>query len=184
MSRTIYTSTIAALASDSFNFATLIKFEFDTPIYLTDWYQDVSALSATWASSSHFLGVSNSTESSDLRVNGLSVTLSGVEQSYISIFLSQDYLDVPAKVYRAVFDDSNAIVGAPILVFDGLITGFNIEDNKTESKINVDLASHWKDFEKLNGRKTNYNSQQLHFPQDEGFEFAAKTIKDLKWGRA
>ena len=83
MSRTIDTATIAALASDSFNFATLIKFEFDTPIYLTDWYQDVSALSATWASSSHFLGVSNSTESSDLRVNGLSVTLSGVEHSYI-----------------------------------------------------------------------------------------------------
>jgi len=49
--------------------------------------------------------------------------------------------------------------------------------------LTVEIASHWKDFEKENGRRTNHNTQQLYFDGDLGFEFAAKTIKDLKWGR-
>jgi len=80
-------------------------------------------------------------------------------------------------------DDSDSVIGAPILVFDGLITGYEIDDTEDSSEIVINCASHWKDFEKENGRKTNDNSQKIHFPNDDGFEFAAKTIKDLKWGR-
>ena len=183
MTRAIDPATIAELAKDDFNLATLIKLEFDTPLYITDWDRSISALSATWDSSAHFLSVGDTTETSELRVNTVNLTLSGVEQSYISIFLSQDYIDKPVKIYRAVLDDSDNVIGAPILVFDGLMTGYDIEDTIDSSSVTVNCASHWKDFEKENGRKTNDNSQKIHFPTDEGFEFAAKTIKDLKWGR-
>jgi hypothetical protein len=97
--------------------------------------------------------------------------------------LGDDYIDVPAKIYRAVIDSSDDVVGAPILIFDGLIVGYSIDDTEDESKLTVEIASHWKDFEKENGRRTNHNTQQLYFDGDLGFEFAAKTIKDLKWGR-
>ena len=63
------------------------------------------------------------------------------------------------------------------------MTGYSIEDSEDSSDVTVSAASHWKDFEKENGRRTNDNSQKIYFPSDEGFEFAAKTIKDLKWGR-
>ena len=79
--------------------------------------------------------------------------------------------------------DADAVVGDPILIFDGILTGYSIEDTEEESKVTVQMASHWKDFEKENGRRTNHNSQQLYFAGDEGFEFAPKSIKDLKWGR-
>jgi hypothetical protein len=49
--------------------------------------------------------------------------------------------------------------------------------------IELDIASHWSDFEKRSGRKTNSNSQGLHFTGDKGFDFAANIVKDLKWGR-
>jgi hypothetical protein len=99
------------------------------------------------------------------------------------LFLSQNYIDVPARIYRAVLDDNDVVIGSPILVFNGVITNYDIQDSKSESTVTVQIASHWKDFEKENGRKTNDNSQKIYFPNDEGFEFAAKTIKDLKWGR-
>lgn len=183
MTRSIDAATIAELAKDNFNLATLIQFNLSTTLYLTDWDRNLSALSQTWASSSHFLGVGDVTETSDLRVNTLDVTLSGVEQSYVSIFLAQNYIDRPVKIYRAAINASDAVIGSPILLFEGLITSFNIQDSKDTSTITVQLASHWKDFEKEVGRKTNNNSQSIHFPTDKGFEFAAKTIKDLKWGR-
>ena len=46
------------------------------------------------------------------------------------------------------------------------------------------MASHWADFEKKAGRFSNNNSQQYFFSGDVGFEYAANTVKDLKWGRA
>jgi len=183
MTRLIDSATIAELAKDDFNLATLIRFDFSSVLYLTDWDRDISALSATWNSSPHFLGVGDVKETSDLRVNTVDITLSGVEQSYVSLFLSQNYIDVPARIYRAVLDDNDVVIGSPILVFNGVITNYDIQDSKSESTVTVQIASHWKDFEKENGRKTNDNSQKIHFPNDEGFEFAAKTIKDLKWGR-
>lgn len=183
MTRAIDAATIAELAKDDFNLATLIKLEFDTPLYITDWDRSLSILSSTWISSPHFISAGDVPETSELRVNSINLTLSGVEQSYISIFLSQDYIDKPIQFYRAVLDDSDSVIGAPILVFDGLMTGYEIDDTEDSSEIVINCASHWKDFEKENGRKTNDNSQKIHFPNDDGFEFAAKTIKDLKWGR-
>ena len=183
MTRLIDSATIAELAKDDFNLATLIRFDFSSVLYLTDWDRDISALSATWNSSPHFLGVGDVKETSDLRVNTVDITLSGVEQSYVSLFLSQNYIDVPARIYRAVLDDNDVVIGSPILVFNGVITSYDIQDSKSDSTVTVQIASHWKDFEKENGRKTNDNSQKIYFPNDEGFEFAAKTIKDLKWGR-
>jgi hypothetical protein len=183
MTRTVDAATITALQGDSFNFATLIKIDFSTVLRITDWDRDITALSATWSSSSHILSFGSSSETTDLAVNGIEITLSGVEQSYISIFLSQNYVDVPIKLYRAVLNDSDAVVGAPILVFDGFITSFSIDDTANKSEISIVTASHWADFEKLNGRKTNHNSQQLHFAGDNGFEYAAKTVTDLRWGR-
>ena len=183
MTRSINASTAAALATDSFNLATLVQINFTSVVRLTDWGRSVTALSNTWTSSAHFIGIGDITETSELRVNDLSLTLSGVEQTFVSIFLSNNYIDVPIAVYRAVFDNTDTIIGAPILVFDGVVTGFDITDTEDDSKITVKMASHWKDFEKENGRRTNHNSQQLFFAGDQGFEFAPKSIKDLKWGR-
>jgi len=183
MTRIINSATLSALESDNFNIATLVQINFSSVIRITDWGRSVTALSNTWASSANFIGVGDVTESQELRVNDLSLTLSGVDQTYVAIFLSNNYIDVPINIYRAILNDSDAVIGAPILIFDGIMTGYAIEDTENESKVTVDMASHWKDFEKENGRRTNHNSQQLYFAGDKGFEFAPKSIKDLKWGR-
>ena len=113
----------------------------------------------------------------------MNITLSGVDQTYIALFLNSNYIDTKVSIYRAVMNDAAAVIGSPILIFNGVMTGYEIEDSQSDSTIKIAIASHWKDFEKENGRKTNDNSQKIYFPNDEGFEFAAKTIKELKWGR-
>jgi len=183
MTRSINAQTLSAISGDNFNLATLIHFDFSTDVRITDWARNITAIGNTWTSSGNFLDIDAVTETGELQVNNLNITLSAVEQTYVSIFLAQNYLDIPCNIYRVVLDNTDSVIGAPINIFTGLITGYSIEDSGESSSITVALASHWKDFEKENGRRTNHNSQQLHFAGDEGFEFAAKTIKDLKWGR-
>jgi hypothetical protein len=52
------------------------------------------------------------------------------------------------------------------------------------SNVTITAASHWSDFNKKSGRRTNHNSQQIFFNGDKGFEFAPKIMRDLKWGKA
>lgn len=184
MSRSINATTKAALATDGFRFATLIRIDFTTILYFTDYGSDltVSGL-GTFTDSAHFIEISSVKESGGLKVNNLSIQLSGVEQSYVSIFLQQDYMDRRFRIWRAVIDENDNVIGAPFMFFDGRIAGFSIEDTERESIVNVEVASHWRDFEKIVNRKTNHNSQQVNFSGDMGFEFASKMVKDLRWGR-
>lgn len=183
MSRDIDSATIAALNSDNLNLANLIQMDFDTPIKITDWGRNVSALSTTFNTSSDIIEIDQVNESSELQVNSLNLTFSGVSQTYVSLFFNNDYIDVRVRIWKAVLDNSDSVIGAPILIFDGRIVGYSIVDDEGTSTVDVEVASHWKDFRLTNGRKTNHNTQQLYFAGDLGFEFASETSKDIKWGK-
>jgi len=183
MTRQIDSATIAALNSDNLNMATLVQLDFDTPIKITNWARDVSALSTTFLSSSDLLEIDQVSESSELQVNSLNLTFSGVSQTFVALFLTNDYIDVRTRIWTAVISNTDSVIGEPILIFDGRVTGYGITDTDDNSTVEVEVASHWKDFDKTNGRKTNSNTQQLYFAGDKGFDFAADTVKDIKWGK-
>ncbi len=183
MARGINAATISALQTDAFNMCHLIQFDFSSPIRITDWSRNIAALSNTFLTSSHVLEIGESSETAEIRINSMQITLSGVSQEYISIFLSNNYMDVRARVWKAVIGAADAIVGDPFIVFDGRISGFGIEDSEQDSRVEIEISSHWKDFELRKGRRTNRNSQQYYFAGDLGMDYAGAVVQDLKWGR-
>ena len=66
----------------------------------------------------------------------------------------------------------------------GKIESFEIQEGEKDSTVGLSIVSHWADFEKKNGRKTNNTSQQRFFSTDVGMDFASQTVQDIKWGRA
>lgn len=183
MSRGINATTIAALQTDAFNMCHLIQFDFTSVVRITDWNRDVVALGNTFTSSAHLLEIGQSAESSEPRINSMDITLSAVSQEYVAIFLTNDYTDVRARVWKAVLGANDAIVGDPFIIFDGRVANFSMADDGTDSRISIEVSSHWKDFELRKGRRTNRNSQQSYFPADKGMDFAGTVVKNLKWGR-
>ncbi len=183
MSRNVHSSTATELAKDAFEMAHLVKIDFVTPVYLTDNAHDLTYDGDDYEAGGHLLQMSNVQETSDVRVGKFNIQLSGVEQSYISVLLGQNYINKQVLIYRAALNN-NTIIGDPVLLYDGRIDGFTIADGDNSSEINLSTASHWSDFEKKAGRKTNNNSQQIFFAGDLGFEYASSTAKDMKWGRA
>ena len=183
MTRTIDAATVTALSSDSIRMANLIQMDFSPVVRITDWHRELSLLSETWESSGHILNISSATETAELRINSVSLTLSGVDQTFLSLFLNNNYHDIRVRRYKAFLDSSEAIIGAPVMVFDGRISDFGLDENEGQSNIEIVVASHWANYDAKNGRRSNHNSQQKHFPGDDGFEFAADTVEDIKWGR-
>lgn len=181
MPRTVNPSLISALSSDSFQIAHLIFLDIGSGIYITDNAYDVSYVD-TYTASAHLMSVGSPTETRDVRVNTLNISLSGVDQSYISLFLQSDWINKRARVQKVVVDGSS-VTGSPLTVFDGQITQFQISESQGGSTLTVAIASHWADFSRKAGRLTNNESQQHVFPNDLGFEYSSSTVKDLKWGR-
>lgn len=182
MPRGLDSSFIAELAKDSFDLCTLIFIDVGSGVYLTDYAHDITYSGDIYSASDHLISVGSPTESRDLRVNTLSIGLSGVEQTYISLFLQNDFVNRQVLIYKAAIN-AGSIVGAPMVLFDGRLTRFEVRESDDTSEVVVEVASHWADFDKTNGRLTNNNSQQFYFSGDVGFEYAANTVRDLKWGR-
>lgn len=183
MTRAIDTATAAILADDSVRLAHFLTFEFSTVLRFTDYGHSIDYDSNTYNAVNGFISLSDPSESEDLRVNTLTAQMSGVDQSFISIFLTGNWVNRRVVLQTVFLDASDDVIGEPITIFDGLISGFNISESEKTSVVNISIASHWADFERKAGRLTNNNSQQYFFSGDLGMQFAASVVSDLKWGR-
>jgi len=184
MTRTVNATTLTALQSDEVRLAHLLELDFDTTIPLTDAPFDITFGNWTYQALGHFLSLTTVKESQSLRVGSMTINISGVEQSYVSLFLNQQYVNRRVIVYLAILNGQGVIQGDPIKTFDGEVTGYSLQDSAETCTINMNVASHWSDFERINGRRTNQNSQQYHFPNDTGMRFAAESVRDIRWGKA
>ena len=97
--------------------------------------------------------------------------------------LNENVVNDSVDIFRAFLDDSNAVIADPFLLYKGQIEEFSIQETDIESIVALSIVSHWADFEKKNGRKTNNTSQQRFFSSDVGMDFSSQTVLDLKWGR-
>ena len=184
MARTLTTAVKNELATNSLQPINLLFLNVSTGLRFTDHYKNVTYDSNTYTASSLFTKLSSVTESSEIQVSNITVTFTGADQTITSIFLSNDYIEKEAEIYKGFIGSNEAVIADPFLLFKGRIESFSINETLKDSKVNISIASHWADFSKVEGRKTNTGSQQIHFPDDLGFEFASQTVQDIKWGRS
>lgn len=187
MARGLSSAVKTELATGNIDPVLLIEFGFSTPIYLTnasfDVVSSISGSSRTYSANGYLRSITTVSETNNPTKNSLIVSLSGVEQSYISVALNENIINDNVFVYRGFFDTNFALISDPFLLFYGTIDNYKISDNTQKATINFSATSHWGNFSKTNGRTTTDNSQQRFFSGDKGMEFSALTVRDIKWGR-
>ena len=184
MTRTINATTQTALEQDGVRLAHLVRIGFSTELFLTDNFFPITYDSNEYIAAGHLLSISSTQETNELRIGTVNITISAVNQEYVSIFLNQQYVNRQVRIFLAILTSAGAISGDPIKTFDGEIVGYDLQNSKDSAVINMRLASHWSDFERKAGRFTNNNSQQYLFPTDTGMRFAAESVKDIQGGKA
>ena len=188
MTRSLTTAIKNELSQNKIRPVHLITINFDTPVNLTDCSfsltSSVSGSSVTYSASDFILGVSNFTEEVDITKSTLNIGLSGADQTFISTVLNEPVINDEVIIYRGLLNTNNSLIADPFLLYKGNIESFAINESPKDSLINLTIVSHWADFEKKNGRKTNNTSQQRFFSTDVGMDFSSQTVLDIKWGRA
>ena len=164
----------------------LVKLSFDDVSYfLSDAYIPVTYDSDTYTPTGSFLNFSDIVETNEANIETITISLSGVDQIYLNLFLAGGYLDRTVQIYKAFLDSNDALVSDPLLIFDGRLNNPVIKedvDNGT-STVSVQASSLFVDFERINARFTNNESQQSFFAGDTGFRFSSVVVKELNWGQ-
>ena len=187
MTRSLTTAIKNELATNDIRPIHLITIGFGTPLNFTDCSfsltSSVSGSSVTYTPSNFIMGISNFTEEVDITKTSLKLGFSGADTSLISVVLNENVVNDAVTIFRGFLDSSNAIIADPFLLYDGQIDTFEIQESNKESNLILNITSHWANFDKKNGRKTNNVSQQRFFSTDVGMEFSSQTVQDIKWGR-
>ena len=187
MTRSLTTAVKNHLATNEIKPVHLITIGFGTPQNLTDCVHDltssVSGSSVTYSSSSFLVSYPEVSEETDIGKSSISITLSGADQTYISLALGENIVNDAVTIYRAFLDANNAIIADPFLLYKGSVETYTINETDNSSALTLNVVSHWADFEKRSGRKTNSTSQQRFFSGDLGMAFSSENVLDIKWGR-
>ena len=187
MTRSLTTAVKNHLATNEIKPVHLITIGFGTPQNLTDCVHDltssVSGSSVTYSSSKFLVSYPEVSEETDIGKSSISISLSGADQTYISLALGENIVNDSVTIYRAFLDANNAIIADPFLLYKGSVETYTINENETSSALTLNIVSHWADFEKRSGRKTNSTSQQRFFSGDLGMAFSSENVLDIKWGR-
>ena len=188
MTRSLTTAIKNELATNDIRPVHLITIGFGTPVNITDCSFDltssVSGSSVTYTSSDHLIGISDFSEQTDVSKSSITLTLSGADQTFISVVLNENIINDSVTIHRGLLADDNTILDDPFLLYKGSIENYEIQEKETSSTLSLSIVSHWADFNKKNGRKTNNTSQQRFFANDKGMDFSSQTVQDIKWGRA
>ena len=187
MTRSLTTAVKNHLATNEIKPVHLITIGFGTPQNLTDCVHDltssVSGSSVTYSSSKFLVSYPEVSEETDISKSSISIALSGADQTYISLALGENIVNDSVTIYRAFLDSSNAIIADPFLLYKGSVETYTINETENSSALTLNIVSHWADFEKRSGRKTNSTSQQRFFSGDLGMAFSSENVLDIKWGR-
>ena len=166
---------------------------------MTDNHNDITYDSAThvetsaptYTAAGKLLGFGAVSETTQIKINSISVSLSGVNTGDISDIVHSNIVNKRVVIYRTYLDDNNAFqTNRTYQLFDGNIKNFSAREQAEESIITLNVASHWANFEATNGRKTNKASQSVTkqygstntFFNDNGLDFSSTQIRDIKWG--
>ncbi len=163
----------------------LLKLSFDDVSYfLSDAYIPVTYDSNTYTPTGSFLSFSDIVETNESNIETITIALSGVDTTYINLFLTGGYLDRTVEIYKAFLDSNDALVSDPLLIFSGRLNNPAIKEDVDAgtSTIAVQASSLFVDFDKINARFTNNESQQSFFAGDTGFRFSSVVVKELNWG--
>lgn len=172
------------LAKQNIILAHLLYMGFSSPIYASDTRRDIPWNGDVYLGAGDWIRMPAIKESVSPAVDAVNIGISGVNQANIANALSLDYTNAPVSVYRVLLDSSYQMIDNPIEVFFGLVDKFTIAEDPGGGTSTVDwlVSSHWADFERIAGRRTNNADQQKWYPGDLGMEFAPKSIAELKWG--
>lgn len=184
MTRSLNASTQAELSKAETTLAYLYYGAWtEGELRLTDNGWDLTAGANTYQATAGLLGFSEVEESPSIKVNEVTISLSGLDNSILSFLNTVKMVGIAQALWRVWLDkDTGQIIGDPVLIHSGYSDGDEIAESDGNVIIAIKSRDRLSDFDRVSGRRTNDTEHRLVYPSDRGFEFIATSQeKTVQW---
>ena len=181
MSRTVPAAILSALQGASVEpfYAVEAQFTGGT-VRLWTGYGDRTIESNTYTGAGTLLSISGLDEVADLSAKSITVTLSGIDQTVLSLALAEPYQRRKLRVLFGVVGNS-----ASVELFSGQMNTMTIEDSGETSTVTILVDSKLVELERASNRRYTSESQKSRHAGDTFFDYVAKLQdRQLVWGRS
>jgi len=144
-------------SNDSFHIFQAVNMSFDTgEVRLWSGYSDLTIDGKVFTGSADFLGISSISESGGVSANGVNVTISGLNSSYLNLAIAEKYQFRPLSCYIGSISEDGTVQS--YLVFKGRMSSAVVSDNANKMTISISAESRLIDLERT--RTSHYTDQQ------------------------
>ena len=186
MTRDITANITAEIVKPRLRMAMLAELVFDAnPLYVWSGIGNLVWDGRTYLGTGSLGRISQIEETSDVRSNGIQLSLSGIPSALISVALGTQYQGRPCRVRMAFFNASNVLIDDPVQVFSGLLDVMQVVDSGTTCEILVTAENRLIDLERPSEVRYYADAdQQRYSTGDLGCQFVEKLqTKEIVWGR-
>ena len=186
MSRSLTSAMQSAVTADLVRPIILVQCAFDSGnLNLWNGVGNLTVSSVNYVGAGTLLAIGEIAETSELRANGITVTLSGIYDPLLAKARDEDYQGRELKVLLGAMDSSNGVISTPVNVFSGFMDTMVINDSSETATIQIAVENRLIGFERTRVRRYTAEDQLIDFPNDKGLEFVAEMAeKEIVWGRS
>jgi hypothetical protein len=161
-----------------------VECEFDSgDINLWNGVGSLAYSGKNYIGAGNLLAVEPVSESTDLRANGTSVTLSGLNNTLVGLAKDEDYQGRALTVKLGAMDESNDVIADPVIMFSGFMDTMMLTDSGESSTITIDVENKLIQMDRARVRRFTDNDQRIDYPNDDGFSFVTKIQdREINWG--
>jgi hypothetical protein len=183
--RTLHPQTLAALKCDHLR-ALLIKLDFTpNPVYLSNTAFDIDYRGNTYLGNGQLLKLGKIHQNIAIRVSTVDLTLDAVDPSLVAILLGTPQHGRDVEISLAILNANYSVVGDVMPMYSMIIDGApSITDDPVNGKATIKqkISSEFANWKQKGGIRTTPASLQRFSKDDTGFDFAAESGKEYKWG--
>ena len=184
MSRGLTVDVANEVKADQLFPALLVKAEFDSgDVRLWSGVGQITYNSEVYTGAGALLGISEMTEVTTVEAQGATFQLTGIDNSLISLALSEPYQGRPITCFFATLSTAGTVIADPIVLFKGRMDVLQIDESGESSTLAMQAENKLIDLKRTKVRRYTPEDQKQEYPADRGLEFVASLQeKELTWG--
>lgn len=182
MSRGLDASNLTEIAATYYEPVSLIKFEFDTPVYVHNRLGTISYDGNDYLGVGDYGEIEPIRESERLGPHPIRMKLSGLDATLLAEALDAGTFGDAVTCYEGYLDTDGALVSDPWLAGSGTFDHASIKTGKDASII-ITVQNDLAVLDQTNGERFSDEAQRRIDPDDKFFEFVNLTVgQRIPWG--
>lgn len=179
------TAIVNRLGADHQELFFAVKAEFDTStIRLWSGTEDLSIGGETYTGAGSLLDISDIEETQELKSSGITITLSGMDDTVLNYALTENYQNRPITLFLGYLSGSTNETVGTLTLFKGRMITMNVNDNPEGSSIMLDCENRLVDLNRPSNLRYTKDSQEFLHSGDKGFDrVASLQDKEIIWGQ-